>query len=80
MIKCFLSLIDKISMVDTAMLLLYIMLTRDLADEGGFVRSIAVPCVPSVTTFRVYGDAHTHFVVFCEFAPKVCWGAANSLK
>ena len=59
MIKCFLSLIDKISMVDTAMLLLYIMLTRDLADEGGFVRSIAVPCVPSVTTFRVYGDAHT---------------------
>ena len=59
---------------------LYIMLTRDLADEGGFVRSIAVPCVPSVTTFRVYGDAHTHFVVFSEFAPKACWGAANSLK
>ena len=47
------------AIVRTAMLLLYIMLTRDLADEGGFVRSIAVPCVPSVTTFRVYGDAHT---------------------
>ena len=55
-------------------------LTRNLAHKSRFVRSIAVPRAPSVTTFWVDWNTHTHFLVIWKVNPRTTWGIANGLK
>ena len=55
-------------------------LTRNLANESSFIRSIAVPRAPSVTTIRIHGDTHSHFLVITIVNPKTTWGTTNGFE